>query len=519
MATAAGPAARPSAVAALRRVEWPVWALVGLTVLAAAIRFGSLNGQSFWLDESYALGNIRFHSLGGMFGWMRVHEMTPPLYFLLARAWTHVFGFGEIGFRSLSALLGTAVVPLVYAAGAALRSRRLGLIVAAFAALDPVTIWYSQEGRNYALVLFLAAVAVLAFARLVTGAGRGWLAVWWVASALMLWTHYFAVFYVAGLALVLLLRLPRRPMLVALAGLGAVGLAVLPIALSASSHVGFDPIRAIPVSYRLAQIPSQFAWGPVEGRFGPWAIAAVVVIGTALAAAAALRARHPAARLTVSTAGLAALVAGGVPAIVTLAGVDYLTPRYLLPAWIPIAFVWAAPLATGRRGWIGAAAVCAFLAAASAYLLSSATVQRPDWSAVAGALGPASGDRAVVAPHEGVPLRLYLTPRDLAHGIAPSRLTHADVSEIAVIGTRGPHRRGCWWGGACQLPGRLLPRLEPPAPGFRLVRRETKGYFRIAVFRAPSKRDVRIDAARLYSGSDTMGLTEFVQKSGVVALR
>jgi hypothetical protein len=138
---------------------------------------------------------------------------------------------------------------------------------------------------------------------------------------------------------------------------------------------------------------------------------------------------------------------------------------------------------------------------------------------VARTLGPARGDRIVVAPHEGVPLRLYLTPRDVDHGIAVSRLTHADVSEIAVIGTRGPHRRGCWWGGACQLPAKLLPRLDPPAPGFRLVRSKAVGRFRIAVFRAPSRHDVRIDASRLYTGTDAMGLTEFVQRPGPVVTR
>src|SRR3954467_12362123 len=181
------------ALAAMRRIEWPVWALVALTALAAAIRFASLSGQSFWLDEAYALGDIRFHSFSGMLDWIRVHEMTPPLYFVLARAWTHVFGTGEVGFRSLSALLGTAVVPLVYASGVTLRSRRLGLTVAAFAALDPLTLWYSQEGRNYALVLFLAAVAFLAFAKILRdGVATGWLVTWWIACALLLGTHYFA---------------------------------------------------------------------------------------------------------------------------------------------------------------------------------------------------------------------------------------------------------------------------------------------------------------------------------------
>src|SRR6266576_409861 len=121
MATAAR-ARSGRTLATVRRVGWPVWALLALTALAGA---------------------IRFHSFAGMLDWMRVHEMTPPLYFILARAWTHVLGTGEVGLRSLSALLGTAVVPLVYASGVTLRSRRLGLTVAAFAAVDPVMVWYS----------------------------------------------------------------------------------------------------------------------------------------------------------------------------------------------------------------------------------------------------------------------------------------------------------------------------------------------------------------------------------------
>src|SRR5207244_7878733 len=141
-----------------------------------------------------------------------------------------------------------------------------------------------------------------------------------------------------------------------------------------------------------------------------------------------------------------------------------------LPAWIPLVFVWAAPLAVGRRRWIFAAVACAGLAAASAYLLASPAVQRQDWRSVARALGPAAGDRAVVAPRLGVPLRLYLTPGELDRGLAPSRVGRATVSEIAVVGTEGAHRQGCWWGGACQLPARLLPRLDAPAPGFHLVR-------------------------------------------------
>src|SRR3954468_8010058 len=373
MATAARSTSHP-ALAALRRVEPATWAIAGITLVAGVVRFASLSGQSFWLDESYALGDIRFHSLSGMLDWMRVHEMTPPLYFLLARAWTHVFGTGEVGFRSLSAVLGTAVVPLVYASGVTLRSRRLGVIAAGFAAFSPVMIWYSQEGRNYALVLFLAAVAFLAFAHLLRdGVTTGWLVTWWIACALLLGTHYFAIFYVAGLGGVLLLRAQRRaPVIGALATLAVVELLILPYALSASAHVGFDPIRAIPVPYRIAQVPSQLVWGPVEGRFGPWAIAAAAALVTCAAAFAALRSGDLRTRRVAIVAGLAAIVNLGVPIVLTIAGVDYLTPRYLLPAWIPVAFLWAAPLGLrGRCRTAIAVAGCAFLAAASAYLLAN----------------------------------------------------------------------------------------------------------------------------------------------------
>jgi 4-amino-4-deoxy-L-arabinose transferase-like glycosyltransferase len=386
-------------------------------------------------------------------------------------------------------------------------------VAAAFAAVSPPLVWYSQEGRNYALVLFLAAVAFLALAHLLRGAGTAWLATWWTACALLLGTHYFAIFFVAGLAAVLLLRVRRAPVVAAVATLGVVELLLVPYALAASEHVGFDPIRAIPGSYRVAQVPSQLAWGPVEGASGPWAIAVAVVLLTIAAALAALRSGDAATRRVAAVAGIAAAVSIGAPIALTIVGIDYLTPRYLLPAWVPLAFLWAAPLAVAGRRWIVAAAACVALAAASAYLLATPGVQRQDWRSVARALGPAPpGDRAVVAPRLGVPLRLYMTPDELDHGLAPSSLRRATVTEIAVIGTEGDHRRGCWWGGACQLPARLLPRLDPPAPGFRLVGRRAVGRFRVALFRTPTRRTVHIEQDRLYSGGrDRMGLFSFVQ--------
>ena len=98
-----------------------------------------------------------------MFSSMVVHETNPPLYFVLGWLWARVFGTGEVGLRSLSALIGTAVIPIAYLCGRELVSRRAGLVAAALVALSPFMIWYSQEAREYMLLAALcgAVAAVL----------------------------------------------------------------------------------------------------------------------------------------------------------------------------------------------------------------------------------------------------------------------------------------------------------------------------------------------------------------------
>ena len=46
-----------------------------------------------------------------------------------------------------------------------LPSRRAGLIAAALVAVNPMLIWYSQEARSYALLVFFCAVSLLFFVR------------------------------------------------------------------------------------------------------------------------------------------------------------------------------------------------------------------------------------------------------------------------------------------------------------------------------------------------------------------
>ena len=144
------------------RATW--LAVVVLTALGAALRFATLDTQSFWLDELVTV-SLLDRDFADMLEGVRGTEATPYLYYVLAWPWAQVFGLGEVGLRSLSAVVGTLAVPVSYAAGAALCSRRVGVVVAALVAVHPFLVWYAQEARSYSLLVLLGACVVLFLGR------------------------------------------------------------------------------------------------------------------------------------------------------------------------------------------------------------------------------------------------------------------------------------------------------------------------------------------------------------------
>src|SRR5689334_15330773 len=172
-----------------------VWLVGALVLLGAVLRFATIASQSYWLDESTTVHELHL-SFGSLLHAIRVNETTPPLYFALAWVWAKVFGTGEAGLRSLSAIAGVAVIPIAYLCGRQLVSRSAGLVAAALVTLSPFMIWYSQEARSYMLLVAFAAASFLCFAKAWREPSRRQLTWWAVFSALAILTHFFAGFLV-----------------------------------------------------------------------------------------------------------------------------------------------------------------------------------------------------------------------------------------------------------------------------------------------------------------------------------
>jgi uncharacterized membrane protein len=445
----------------------PWVAVAGLTVLAAILRFARIGHQGFWFDEANTALLVHF-SPGKMLGLLPQSESTPPLYYCVAWVWARIFGFGETGLRSLSAVAGVLTLPVAYAAGAKLISRRAGLMAAALVTTSPILIWYSQEARSYELVVLLGAITLLTFAYALEAPSPRLLAAWAIACALALATHYFALLAVVPEAAWLLyVHRRRRSVQVAVGVIALAGLALIPLAISQQGTGNSNWIAHIPLGQRLSQVPPQFllGFGAPAGRWMRSIDALVVLAALVLLWWRGGRQE----RLGALLAGALAVAGFVVMLVLLAAGVDDLITRNIIVLWLPLALVVATGLSVRRVGAVGLAVLCSTGILATVGVAVNRSLERPDWRPVARVIGPAPTHvgRAILIQHYRalLPLSLYL-----AHLKFMPR-GGALVDELDVISIRSPQQDACWWGAACNLIPSQMQRSYP-IPGFHIVGEE-----------------------------------------------
>jgi 4-amino-4-deoxy-L-arabinose transferase-like glycosyltransferase len=490
----------PAAAADERRLPaW--WPLAALILLAAVLRLATLSEQGFWYDEAFTPVHVLHAGLGATLKSLVHSENTPPLWYLLAWVDVRVLGDGALALRLPSALAGIATVPVVWAIGNELSGRRAALIGAALTAVNPLFVWYSQEARAYGLFVFFAALAMLCFARLLREpSGRG-AAAFALSGALALLTHYFAAFLLVPMALWLLReRAARRAALPAIGALALVGLALLPL-ISAQGGHGTQWIGRWALSSRLQAIPQYYLTGYSGGPLGHGVellVALPLLLGLVLggwrllappARGVSQPARSPApaspaldddsssARSREGASVCLWIVAFAVlaPIVLAVLGADYLAPRNLVGAMIPLSVLIGILLAANEAmsGWLLACACAVAFLAVTVDVDLSPRLQRGNWRDVAkllraparapgvvalpgspgGSAAPAGAARVLTTVELGAaPLEYYL------HELHLRNLSRHDAVTVSEIDETGysPLRTGA---------------ANPPAPGFRLLER------------------------------------------------
>ena len=393
--------------------------------LATLLRVWGLESQSLTMDEIADVSSAR-QSLSSV---IHVRDGFPPLYGLLVHGWVAAFP-GEANVRWLSVILGVLTVPAMWRFGSWAGGERVGQLAALALAISPFHRWVSQEARAYVLYVLLAVVALWFFFRAMsTNERRDW-ALYALASAAGVYSHYF--FALLPLVAGLLLLFERRTwaecargvwanVALAAACVPSIGLLREDMAYQ-TSYLLEAPFSIVTVGYAYFSMIAGFAIGPSLRELHslpasaavrvvlPW----VLAVGGAMllliyAAVTASSARRAVTRLAVLA--IAPIAIGG--ALAAIVGVG-LRVRYFAWVAIPMIVVISIGLATTRfriARLVAAATLLAVCAISTGNRVRLARYWNEDVRALGEYLRSASAPSVPVfvsAKYMAVPVQHYL---------------------------------------------------------------------------------------------------------------
>ncbi|WP_404798636.1 glycosyltransferase family 39 protein [Streptomyces pristinaespiralis] len=155
--------------------------------------WGITRQETMWRDESVTY-QVAHRSPSEIWALLGNADAVHGLYYFLMHALFSVWEGGLVTLRLPSVLAVSAAAGLVGLTAYRLAGRRAGVLSGLVFTLTPEVQMYAQEGRSYAMVCALVALATHLLVRSLTGpAGRRLWAGYTLAVLLACWLHEFAV--------------------------------------------------------------------------------------------------------------------------------------------------------------------------------------------------------------------------------------------------------------------------------------------------------------------------------------
>jgi len=170
------------------------WLLAGLaTVLGGWLRWSGLSRQSLWVDEMSSFGMAN-NGLRQIVPTVLNFDGHPPLYIFLVHIAHFNLGMGTVdSVRAPSLVAGILTISVVYCLARLLVGRLGAVLTSAVVILSPVIVWYSREGRMYAVTWLFVMLSFLLLVQAVRSRHAAWLVPYGLAVALSLYSDISAV--------------------------------------------------------------------------------------------------------------------------------------------------------------------------------------------------------------------------------------------------------------------------------------------------------------------------------------
>jgi hypothetical protein len=202
------PSSTPSARLDPREIAHPALLVVVALACVAVLVARFVVPSPLWLDEALSV-NIARLPLGRIPGALR-HDGHPPLFYFLLHAWMSLFGEGDRAVRALSGVISLAALPLAYLAGRRIAGPRAGWMSVIALSLSPYFLRYGSETRMYSMLMCLALAGYLVTTNALETPRVGWLIGVAAITTALLWTHYWSMWLLFSIGLLLLGRLVWR---------------------------------------------------------------------------------------------------------------------------------------------------------------------------------------------------------------------------------------------------------------------------------------------------------------------
>jgi len=181
-----------------------------------------------WLDEGITAHVVRL-PWPTVLGFHGPYEFHPPLYFIVTKLMTVLVSEVHAG-RVVSLIAGILTIPALYFLALRLLGTRPALVASAVLAISPLHVWYSREGRMYALSGLLITLSYLALVAFHEHPRRRTAVMYAATIAAAMYANYGALYSLAPqvILLVMIAQTHGRRSLPIWSALVVAGLAYLP---------------------------------------------------------------------------------------------------------------------------------------------------------------------------------------------------------------------------------------------------------------------------------------------------
>ncbi len=179
--------------------------LMVLIFIGTILRFYKIDFQSPWIDEIFTLTNTgKEKSFKEIYCFLKENDPHPPLYYYIIHIVNLFFDNTSLVARAVSAVFGVAGLFAIYYLAKELFNKKVGIIAVALLAINYFHIYYSQEARMYSMLFLTTTLSFYFLIKFIKKPGLK--SAFWhsLFAALMIYTHFFALFALFSQYLILL---------------------------------------------------------------------------------------------------------------------------------------------------------------------------------------------------------------------------------------------------------------------------------------------------------------------------